>query len=309
MMDVKNERGVALLTVLLVTALMTVLVLSMSWSRQLEMRRTANLAESDQAQLLTQGLEDWAGKVLRRDRSQSDLDHLGEIWAQGLPPTPVEQGMVAGRISDLQGRINLNDLVGKDTVSAGLTEKRLGRLLESCGGVASETAAIADWLDKDGEMRPNGAEDRVYLIRQPPYRTGNRPMAAPSELLLVAGITPEIYGCLAGSITTLPETTGLNVNTASAPALAALSDRLTPAKAEQLVKERPTGGYKDLAAFLASPALAGTGLSGEGLSLTSNYFLVEAQAIFGHAELRLYSVLQRSDTGVITVISRSTGTY
>jgi general secretion pathway protein K len=300
---------VALLTVLLVTALMTVLVLSMSWSRQLEMRRTANLAESDQAQLLAQGLEDWAGKVLRRDRSQNDRDHWGEPWAQGLPPTAVDQGMVSGRISDLQGRINLNNLVSNDAAAVALAEKRLGRLLESCGGTSIETAAIADWLDKDGQMRPNGAEDRVYLIRQPAYRTGNRPMATPSELLLVAGITPEIYGCLAGSITTLPETTMLNVNTASAPALATLSSQLLPALAEQLVNERPADGYKDMAAFLASPALAGTGLNADGLSLASKYFLVEALAIFGHAELRLYSVLHRSDTGVITVISRSIGTY
>ncbi|HSH13453.1 MAG TPA: hypothetical protein VLA15_06880, partial [Desulfurivibrionaceae bacterium] len=74
-----NQQGVALLTVLLVTALMTVLVLSMSWSRQLELRRTANLAESDQALLLALGLEDWAGKVLRRDRTQNDRDHWGEV--------------------------------------------------------------------------------------------------------------------------------------------------------------------------------------------------------------------------------------
>lgn len=308
MMVGTNEKGVALLTVLLVTALMTVLVLSMSWSRQLEMRRTANLAESDQARLLAMGLEDWAGKVLRRDRSQNDRDHFGEAWAQGLPPTSIEQGLVSGRISDLQGMINLNNLAG-DTAAADLTEKRLGRRLVACGGTGREAAAIADWLDKDGEMRPNGAEDRVYLIRQPPYRTGNRPMAAPSELLLVAGISPEMYGCLAESITTLPVTTPLNINTASPLALTTLSDRLTPDQAEQLVKERPVGGYKDLAAFLASPALAGTGLTGDGLELASSYFLVEAQAIFGHAELRLYSVLHRSETGVITVIRRSTGTY
>jgi general secretion pathway protein K len=304
-----NQRGVALLTVLLVTALMTVLVLSMSWSRQLEMRRVANLAESDQAQLLALGLEEWAGKVLRRDRSQNDRDHLGEIWAQGLPPTPVDQGLVAGRISDLQGRLNLNNLVAEAAATAALTEKRLGRLLQVCGGNGSEVAAIADWLDKDGEMRPNGAEGRVYLIREPPYRSGNRPMATPSELLLVAGITPEIYGCLAGSIATLPESTLLNVNTASAPVLASLSERLTPDKAEQVVKERPPGGYKDLAEFLATPALAGTGLNGDGLSLAGSYFLVEAEANFGHAESRLYSVLHRSETGGISVVSRGINTY
>ncbi|HSH13754.1 MAG TPA: type II secretion system minor pseudopilin GspK, partial [Desulfurivibrionaceae bacterium] len=224
-------------------------------------------------------------------------------------PTVIDQGQVAGRIIDLQGRLNLNNLVSEEAAAATLAEQRLGRLLESCGGSASETAAIADWLDKDGEMRPNGAEDRVYLIREPPYRTGNRPMTSPSELLLVAGITPEKYSCLADSITTLPATTLLNVNTASALALASLSDRLTPDKAEQLVKERPAEGYGQLTDFLAQPALAGTGLTAAGLGLAGDYFLVEARTIFGHAELRLYSVLQRSATGTITVLSRSITTY
>jgi len=305
----KSQQGVALLTVLLVTALMTVLVLSMSWSRQLEIRRTANLAESDQAQLLALGLEEWGGKVLRRDRGDNDRDHFGEIWAQGLPPTTVEQGMVAGRIIDLQGRLNLNNLVAGDAATSVLAERRLGRLLEMCGGTSETVAAIGDWLDKDGEMRPNGAEDRVYLVRQPPYRTGNRPMASPSELLLVAGITPEIYACLAEAVTALPGTTPLNVNTASPLALAALSDRLTQARAAQLVKERPSGGYKDLAEFLAAPPLAGTGLTGEGLALASGHFMVEGQVLFGHAETTLHSILHRSDTGSITVIARNFNTY
>ncbi len=217
--------------------------------------------------------------------------------------------MVSGRLSDLQSRINLNNLVSPDAAAVTLAEKRLGLLLESCGGATSGVAAIADWLDKDGEMRPNGAEDGIYLLRQPPYRTGNRPMATPSELLLVAGITPEIYACLAGAITTLPEPTLLNVNTASPLALSSLSSKLTLAATEQLVKERPPKGYKDLATFLADPALAGTGLNGDGLALASGYFLVEAQATSGHAETRLYSVLHRSDTGAISIINQSIGTY
>jgi len=314
-----GQQGVALLTVLLVTALMTVVVLSMSWQRQLEMRRTANLAEGEQALLLAQGLEDWAGKVLRRDLKQNPAtDHLGETWAQGLPPTPVEQGMVAGSITDLQGRLNLNNLVSSDTLTARLANERLGRLLKGCGGSGEEVAAITDWLDNDGEMLPNGAEDRVYLLRQPPYRTGNQPMANPSELLLVAGITPEKYTCLAGALTTLPTLltgatatlpTPLNVNTASPLVLTGLSDKLSLATAEQLVKERPTPGYLTVADFLAALTKVGITLPPDGLDVKSSYFLVEAQATFGNAETRLYSVLQRDASGAIKIISRSIGTY
>jgi len=302
-----GERGVALLTVLLVTALMTVLVLAMTWQRQLELRRTANLIESDQTLLLTLGLEEWAGKILLRDRN--NVDHLGENWAVGLPPTPVEQGMVSGNIQDLQGRFNINNLFYGDQAVQDQANLQLGRLLEMCGGDRTTVAAVTDWLDKDTDTEPNGgAEDREYLIRQPPYRTGNQPMASPTELLLVSGISGAIYDCLAGSITALPEAIPLNVNTASPLTIAALADDLTLEQAEELVEARPDDGYAKIDDFLAQPQLAGTGLTSAGLSLASNYFLVEARAIFGHAEVVLYSVLHRTGTG-IEVKSRSIGTY
>jgi general secretion pathway protein K len=299
------ESGVALLTVLLVTALMTVLVLAMTWDRQLELRRTANLVESDQALLLTLGLEEWAGKILLGDTSLT-TDNLEENWALGLPPTPVEKGMVSGNIHDLQGRFNLNNLLDQDQAGQQRAEQQLGRLLEICGGDPLTVAAVADWLDDDTNTRSNGAEDREYLIREPPYRTGNRPMASPTELLLVSGISAAIYDCLAASITTLPGVTELNVNTASPLAIAALSPQLPLETAEQVVSNRPDSGYAKLDDFLTQ--LVGTGLTDPaGLSLASKYFLVEARAIFGHAEVVLYSVMLR-DAGSIKVISRSIGT-
>jgi general secretion pathway protein K len=302
----RSERGVALLTVLLVTALMTVLVLAMTWQRQLELRRTANRIESDQTLLLTVGLEEWAGKILQRDRNSSD--NLGETWAVGLPPTPVEQGMVSGNIQDLQGRFNINNLFYSDQAGQEEADKQLGRLLEMCGGDPLTAAAVADWLDNDSDIRTNGAEDREYLIRQPPYRTGNRPMASPTELLLVSGISGAIYDCLANSITTLPEATKLNVNTASPLAIAALSDDLTLEQAEEVVKARPADGYAKLDDFQAQLP-AGTGFTNTaGLGLISDYFLVEARANFGHAEVVLYSVMHRTGTGM-EVNSRSIGTY
>ena len=105
----------------------------------------------------------------------------------------------------------------------------------------------------------------------------------------------------------LPVVTPLNVNTAPPLVIAALSDQLSLGKAEAIVKERPENGYVKLEDFLAQ--LVGTGLTDTaGLSLASDYFLVEARAIFGHAEVVLFSVLHRS-VGGVEVISRSIGTY
>ncbi len=302
------ERGVALLTVLLVTALMTVLVLAMTWQRQLELRRTANLIESDQALLLTLGLEEWAGKILERDTN--DSDNLGEIWAVGLPPTPVEGGAISGNIQDLQGRFNINNLFYGDQAVQDRARQQLGRLLEMCGADPLTVGAVADWLDADSDLSPygGGAEDREYLIRQPPYRAGNRPMVSPTEMLLVNGISGAIYDCLANSIATLPEATNLNINTASPLVIAALTDTLTLEQAQEIAKERPENGYAQVQDFLNLPALAGSQLSPDGLGLSSNYFMIEGKADFGHAEVAMYSLIYRALTKV-EVKSRSIGTF
>jgi len=302
------ERGVALLTVLLVTALMTVLILAMTWQRQLELRRTANLVESDQALLLTLGLEGWAGKILQRDVNGSD--NLGEIWATGLPPTPVEGGTISGNIQDLQGRFNINNLIYGDQASQNRARLQLGRMLEMCGANPLTVGAVSDWLDADSDLSPygGGAEDREYLIRQPPYRAGNRPMTSPTEMLLVDGISGANYDCLADSIATLPEATSLNINTASPLVIASLVDNMTLEQAQEVVKERPENGYAQVQDFLNLQAFAGTGLLPDGLVLFSNYFLVTARADFGNTEVTMYSVMLRNGTKV-EVKSRSIGTF
>ncbi|MCX5772133.1 MAG: type II secretion system protein GspK [Candidatus Hydrogenedentes bacterium] len=55
------------------------------------------------------------------------------------------------------------------------------------------TDAILDWLDVDDEPRPEGAESDYYESLETPYACKNGPMESIEELLLIAGITPEIY--------------------------------------------------------------------------------------------------------------------
>ena len=69
----------ALVTVLLATALIAVLAVGMTSEQQIAIRRTANIVESDQATLLTLGLEEWAIQLLLRDRGATD--NLAEDWS------------------------------------------------------------------------------------------------------------------------------------------------------------------------------------------------------------------------------------
>lgn len=303
-----NQDGIALITVILATALVAIMAVSMTFAQHIDIRRTANLQEGDRAMVLALGLEEWGRQVLIRDVSLGGNDHLGEDWAMGLMPVATENGVISGTIVDLQGRINLNNLVVGDFDQ---TKKILVELFDSCK-VESSTAlvqALADWLDTDENTRPGGgAEDNEYLLHDPPYLAGNRLLVSPSELLLVEGVTPDNYGCLEDHIGALPVATKININTAGPVVIAALSENITSNVADEIVKDRPENGYDNLGDFLAHPRLAGSGITGDGLTLTSDFFMTRGQAMFGEAEIGLYSLVSRR-AGAVKIQGRSIGTY
>jgi len=311
-----GQRGVALITALLVTAIATIAAVSMMSRQHLDLRRSSNIYAADQAWLFAQGIESWAVQVMQRDRDDSSSDHLGEDWATVLPPITVEGGVVAGKVEDLQGRFNLNNLIKDDEVSARDVEmlKRLFDVLDIDSGVV---LAIVDWIDKDGEVAfPDGAEDNVYLGRETPYRSANGLMVSPSELLLIDGITYEDYQTLRPFVCALPERTALNVNTAGVELLQALISGLESGDAEQLLGEREETPFESVQGFRAHGLVkkhinAGAGQDGEAdksMAVSSDYFLLSAAAQFGRAEVRLASVIARDEKGA-QIIMHGQGEY
>jgi general secretion pathway protein K len=267
---------------------------------QVDVRRTGNLLHGEQAYAYALAAESWAEVILRRDADDSKIDTLGENWATALPPIAVEGGVVSGRIEDLQGRFNLNNLVGPDgkpSVPDLEYFKRLLALLEVEPGLAT---ALLDWIDADiNATFPDGAEDDIYLLEDPPYRAANRPLVSTSELRLVKGFSPEIVASLEPFITALPEPTALNVNTASPLVLQALHADLATADIEQIIQARGEDGFQELEAFLALDALAGLQL-GVKVDVKSDWFSVLTDVRIGRGQAQLDSRLQRSGN-VLTV--------
>lgn len=306
--DMGNQNGIALVTVILVTALVAILAVGMTFAQHIDIRRTANLMEGDRAMILAVGLEEWGRQILIRDLQQNSRDHLGEIWAAGLIPTTTGNGVISGTIIDLQGKINLNNL--NDVGRQGQMEKMLTRLFDFCEVEDSYVVvqALADWLDTNEQIRPDGAEDNEYLLHDPPYLAGNRLMVSPTELLLVEGISPQNYVCLEEHIAALPVATDLNLNTAGPVVIATLSDKISIDTATEIVEDRPQNGYKNIAEFLSHPDLAAAGLTAEGLGLASDFFMEHGQALFGQAAIELYSLIYRR-SGVVKSSGRSIGIY
>lgn len=299
-----GQRGVALVTALLIVSLATVAAAAMATRLQVDMRRTANLLHGEQAYAYAIAAESWAIVELRRDAGESEHDALGEDWATALPPIAVEGGFVNGHIYDLQGRFNVNTLVTQDGKPADRQLAYYQRLLTVLGLEPELAPALLDWIDADiNATFPDGAEDDVYLLAQPPYRAANRPLTSISELRLVQGYTPEVMAVLSPHVTALPGQTAINVNTATAAVLQALHEQLTESDVEALLTDRGEDGYTELDGFLASDALAGLQLEVE-LDVKSDWFSVLTDVTVGRGLARLESRVYR-DKQSLQVVDRT----
>ena len=301
----QRQRGVALLTVMLVVALATTTAVAMASRQQVDIRRTENTLYQGQALMYLYGVEAWSQQFLAEDRRDNDTDHNAEDWAIRLPPLPVEGGQVQGYLEDLQGRFSLNSL-NLPEESGKLARERFERLLKQLEINTEVISTIQDWLDADIDTRfPAGAEDDYYLGQEPAYRTANQNMLSPSELLLLKDLDNELYIKLRPHINTLPETTPINVNTATAEVLMSLAEDISKSDIEGIIKKREDEAYKSVEAFLAEDIFAGKNVSEEGLSVGSNYFLLFAQADIGHVQHVLHSIMERDAEGRIRVLIRS----
>lgn len=301
-----TQCGVALITALLVVALTTVAAVTVASRQELDVRRTSNLLEADQAYAYALGVETWAKIILERDLKDSKFDHLGEAWATIIPPIAVTGGVVAGRIEDLQGRFNINGLI-KDKKPNEPRVKQFERLLEAVGLNRELAQTLLDWMDTDINSRfPEGAEDETYLARKPAYRAANGPLVSISELRLVKGFDAKAMAALAPHIAVLDKDTTLNVNTVTAAVIRSMADQVSQIDAERLIEDRGEEGYKIIEDFLRHPSLAGREVDRTSLSLDSEYFLLHAEVKIGNVRTRMYSAFYRGEKG-IEVLMRTRG--
>lgn len=303
-----QQSGVAILTAMLVVAVATIVATNLFWRSALDQRRTGAALAADQGLLLLQGAEAWAGDILREDIQSSgpESDHFGEIWAIELPPLNVDgEGTISGRMADLQGRFNLNNLVGPDGQTDPVVLAQFGRLLAALELDPALASIVADWLDLDTDPGfPNGGEDEVYSGAELPYHTPNLAITSISELLAMAGMNQDIYFVLAPHLAALPSGTKINVNTASAPVIASLGDLVGLNQAEQLVEDRGGADFVNVQETfegLVEPEML------QRIDGVSEYFQLRGRISIGTTQYTMYSLLHRDPSGVVRSLFRSLG--
>jgi general secretion pathway protein K len=314
-----RQRGVALITAVLIVALATILAVSVSFKGYLDQRRTGTAFALDQAFEVALGGEAWASDSLSRDGRQSaKTDDFTEEWATPIPPIPIEGGEFEGVLEDMQGRFNLNSLVtlqdGKQ-VRDELAYQRFVRLLDLLDLEEKWAGILVDWIDSDiDEGFPDGAEDSAYTSLTPAYRAANMPITRASELLALPDFGIERYRRLEPFVTALPIGTPLNLCTASAEVLDSIIEgdveyTLARENMNQLRKQRCFPNLQDFDSKVRLLDADQQEAVKKTLGEKSSYFRSTIWVTIGTTQFTLYSLLYRTDTTkLVRPILRSHGT-
>lgn len=257
-----RQRGAALLLAMLTVVLVATLASAALWAqwRAYEIERADR--QRLQAAWILNGALDWARLILREDargnQTSGNADHLGEPWALPLEEARLSSFLAAdrdnnaeglidaflsGEMVDMQSRLNVGNLVRASGSGANaqveLSEpdvQAFQRLYEQLGLPRSELdAAVKELLDST----------RLALTDPQPSRTA----LLPTKLSQLAwlGIGPASLARLAPHVAVLPRRTTLNLNTASAEAMAASVPGLDLASARRLVAARARQPFASLA--------------------------------------------------------------
>lgn len=305
---VRAEAGFALLAVLWLSAMLSIMALGYAATARLKAEQVRNaLALVERDYLLDSGLaRGWheyrkyranSGLLERKEELEAITGETIDLWYPRYEPFRIEVDGTPMAVSLLSaaGRRNVNKLQAPDLIE----------ILAACGEkpeAAGEVAdAILDWIDGDDNHRLNGAENDYYLDLPTPYYCKNTPMDSIEELLLIKGVTQELYFGTDGHpglvdfLTTVGEATLLDLNSAS-PRSFILAGELPEGFAAEIIARRsvqPIGGFGELTDFVPQANLSA--LKKYFGVVTPEYVLIEAamasaDGTVGRAVGRMYEI-------------------
>ncbi|BAX61440.1 type II secretion system minor pseudopilin GspK [Burkholderia stabilis] len=304
----RRERGIAIVTVLLVVALAATLAASVLWRQQVATRDVENQRLATQTMWVERAAVEWARATLRAQSATSNVTFVGQPWSapvadvqlSDLLPSDalavnaeLSRAWISGSVEDAQARFNLTNLVsrvapGKPWQSNGEGVLAYRRLL---GQLSLEPALAQQTAD--------------YMLRS--LRDANGPGGWPLQLVSVddlariPGYDAHAIETLAPFVTILPDLTVVNANTAAEPVLVAAIPTLSPSQAKRLVDRRATAYFVstgDIAEYLL-PAQGGnpTLPDGSAVGVTSGYFVVHCRVHSARINARVDTLIARYGSG------------
>jgi general secretion pathway protein K len=255
-----RQRGVALISVLLVMSLALLIIGSVLRSHRLLLQSSGQQLQQMHLKEIALGNESWT--LLRlQDAGQTpgNTVDLTQDWS-AVRGYVIEDTQVLVAVEDLAGRFNLNALLIQGQIDQ-VTLSRWNHLLELL-----ELPAMP--LEQVGALRE------------------------PSQLRLLPGVDGERLRRLEPWVATLPKEAALNINTAPEMVLRTI-DGLDAATVSALLLQRSTRPWSSVQSFTQDPLLEGLGLSSHGLGIDSRWYRITVQVSQGQSRFNLATDVER----------------
>jgi general secretion pathway protein K len=291
-----RQRGVAVIIALLLTTLAITIVASLFWQQQVQVRSIENQRLQLQKQWILRGALDWASLILREDAKYSSTDTLDEPWATPLAETRLNQyveddradaadATLSGSITDAQARYNLTNLCPNGTINP-VEVSAFAKLLNNANIDPALALATAN-LIAAAQKKPAANDENAV------NQSGPLPMnlTQVDDLLAVPGFTPEMLARIRDYVIFLPRATLVNVNTAPAEVLSAIST-LSISDATALVASRNTASFRNPGDFMM--LMHENHLIVAAVAVSTDYFLVNGKVRMSRAESEIQSLLERN---------------
>lgn len=196
-----NQSGIAMIIVMLVIFVLSILAAGFAYSMKVEVKLALNSNNDPEVEWLGRSGIEYAKYVLAlqaRIPNQNTFEALNQSWAGGTSTNTLTEdlslenvelggGKFSVKITDLERKFNIN------MADEPVIQQALLIMGVDAGSFPIIASSIQDWVDQDDGERINGAESDFYMGLNPPYTAKNGLIDDLSELLLIKGITPELY--------------------------------------------------------------------------------------------------------------------
>ena len=258
-MKADSQRGVALLTILLLVVSITVVAGAMLASQKIAIRRSGLLFDQNQLLQDINAGQQLAVTLIRADAKLNDTDSEQDIWAQPIPPYTLGGHSIGIELRDEGSRFNINNLYHNgavDTAALAVFQRLLTQL-----NLEPDTAvAILDYQDADSEVYQDGGDENVVYAQQSNRGADtalpNQALLSIDQLAEVKGVDAQVLATLRPYITAVPYYLPININTASPVLFAALVEGASSQQMQSIIELRAKQAFSSVDDVWQLPVLS-----------------------------------------------------
>jgi general secretion pathway protein K len=300
--ETKEHSGFVLVVVLCMAIMLGILLFGFNHKSRTGLLATDDLRMSEQALNCARAGLNIAIAAVRNNEDILTNRKLQNLLS-GENTIFLDEGSCSVIVTEENGRLNINLLVDENGKINKTIIDQLLRLIdllnrENYGDfhISYELVpSIIDWIDSDNEVtclpfiknENSGAESDYYSDLTPSYCCRNNSFETTEDLLLIKGVTQQVFGCLRDFITVRGDDK-VNINWASKHVIQSLSENMDPVVAQMIIDRRKIKPFGSVIELREIPGLT-----------DSIYQAIEKIVTVGSAK-QYYRVISKGITGGLT---------